>query len=108
MTKIQATIKELETRIAKTERELETLKIAAETLRKLDDGAAAPVKTPPAPKKRGISRAGRARIAAAQKARWAKIKAAKGAAKPKAKRVASGAKAKRAAKTPPTDAMPKA
>ena len=35
----------------------------------------------PAPKKKGgMSAAGKARIAAAQKARWAKVKAAKGAA----------------------------
>ena len=34
-------------------------------------------------KKRGMSAAGRARIVAAQKARWAKIKAAKGGAKAK-------------------------
>jgi hypothetical protein len=41
-------------------------------------GASAPV-SDKAPKKKGkMSAAGRAKIAAAQKARWAKIKAAKG------------------------------
>ena len=39
-----------------------------------------------APKKRGMSAAGRAAVAAAQKARWAKIKKAKPAAKAPAKR----------------------
>lgn len=47
----------------------------------------APASTPvKARKKRGMSAAGRARVAAAQKARWAKIKAAKPAAKAPAKR----------------------
>jgi hypothetical protein len=39
-----------------------------------------------APKKRGMSAAGRAAVAAAQKARWAKIKGAKPAAKAPAKK----------------------
>jgi hypothetical protein len=39
-----------------------------------------------APKKPGMSAAGRARVAAAQKARWAKIKGAKSAVKAPAKR----------------------
>jgi len=42
--------------------------------------AASAAKTPaakPVKKKRGMSAAGRARVAAAQRARWAKIKAAK-------------------------------
>jgi hypothetical protein len=39
-----------------------------------------------APKKPGMSAAGRARVAAAQKARWAKIKGAKSAVKVPAKR----------------------
>jgi len=37
-------------------------------------------------KKRGMSAAGRARIIAAQKARWAKVHAAKGGPKPKRKK----------------------
>jgi len=45
----------------------------------------------PGRKKRGLSAAGRARIAAAQKARWAKLRGGvpKAAGKPKAKRVLS-------------------
>lgn len=39
--------------------------------------ATAPAPARPAPKKRGMSAAGRARVAAAQRERWAKIKAAK-------------------------------
>ena len=66
-------------------------------------GGAKPAATPavaaakPAPKKGGMSAAGRARIVAAQKARWAKIKAAKGApaAKP-AKKFTMSAAAKAA------------
>lgn len=48
---------------------------------------AKPASTPTtrAPKKTGMSAAGRAKVAAAQKARWAKIKAAKPAVKPAAK-----------------------
>jgi hypothetical protein len=49
-----------------------------------------------APKKRKMSRAGRAKIAAAQKARWAKVKGAKPAAKAPAKKrkMSAAAKAK--------------
>jgi len=49
-----------------------------------------------APKKRKMSRAGRAKIAAAQKARWAKVKGAKSAAKAPAKKrkMSAAAKAK--------------
>jgi hypothetical protein len=47
-----------------------------------------------APKKGGMSAAGRARVAAAQKARWAKIKAAKPAAKAPAKKRTMSAAAK--------------
>jgi len=49
-------------------------------------GSASKVESAPAVvtrKKRGMSAAGRARIVAAQKARWAKIKSAKGGAKSK-------------------------
>src|ERR1039457_6545621 len=47
----------------------------------------APASTPAkARKKRGMSVAGRARVAAAQRARWAKIKKRKPAPKPPAKR----------------------
>jgi hypothetical protein len=44
-----------------------------------------------APKKRGMSAAGRAAVAAAQKARWAKIKEAKPAKAPAKKRTMSAA-----------------
>jgi hypothetical protein len=47
-----------------------------------------------ASKKRGMSAAGRARVAAAQKARWAKIKKAKPAAKAPAKKRTMSAAAK--------------
>ena len=40
-------------------------------------GIPSPFKAPKGVKKKGMSAAGRARIAAAQKARWAKVKAAK-------------------------------
>lgn len=43
--------------------------------------AAAAATAPVAKKKKGMSAAGRARIAAAQRARWAKVKAAKAAKK---------------------------
>ena len=66
------------------------IKEQIETLQKqFDDQFGGP--TPPAPprvaRKRGMSAAGRARIAAAQRARWAKQKKAQGvAAKPAKKR----------------------
>jgi hypothetical protein len=41
---------------------------------------------PGRPRKFGMSAAGRARIAAAQRARWAKVNAAKGSAAPKSKK----------------------
>jgi hypothetical protein len=50
----------------------------------LDGSVSAPAKTPK--KKGGMSAAGRAKIAAAQRARWAKVKAAKPAAKAPAKK----------------------
>jgi len=48
--------------------------------------ASVSAKVPKKRKKRGMSAAGRAAVAAAQKARWAKIKAAKPAAKAPAKK----------------------
>jgi phosphoribosyl-dephospho-CoA transferase len=57
-------------------------------------GAPGPVSAN-APKRRKMSRAGRARIAAAQKARWAKVKGAKPAKAPAKKRkMSAAAKAK--------------
>jgi len=55
-------------------------------------GAAVPVAAKAPKKKGGMSAAGRAKVAAAQKARWAKIKAAKPATKaPTKKRTMSAA-----------------
>jgi hypothetical protein len=48
-------------------------------------GASAPVAAKTPKKKGGMSAAGRAKVAAAQKARWAKIKSAKPAVKPAVK-----------------------
>jgi hypothetical protein len=65
------------------------------------ESKAAPTAAKPAKKKGGMSAAGRARVAAAQKARWAKINAAKGkvvapkiAAKPAKKKFTMSAAAK--------------
>src|ERR1039458_5050684 len=63
-------------RAADLKEEIETLNNELASI--LGAPASVSVKTP---KKRGMSAAGRARIAAAQKARWAKIKGAKPAAK---------------------------
>lgn len=73
----------LKEQIAKLEKELNAL-----------FGSSAPVKTSAKPvrKKGKMSAAGRARIVAAQKARWAKIKGTK--AKPAAKTVSKPAKRK--------------
>jgi hypothetical protein len=49
------------------------------------------------PTRRGMSAAGRARVAAAAKVRWARIRAAKGAAAPKRRTMSAAAKAKIAA-----------
>jgi len=47
-----------------------------------------------APRKRKMSAAGRARVAAAQKARWAKVKAAKPAKPAKKRKMSAAARAK--------------
>ncbi len=60
-------------------------------------GASTPVVVKPAAKKGGMSAAGKARIAAAQKLRWAKVKAAKAksvVAKPAKKKFTMSAAAK--------------
>ena len=49
-------------------------------------GASAPAAAPTVPKKRGMSAAGRARVAAAQRARWAKQKKAAAVSAKPAKR----------------------
>ena len=51
------------------------------------ESKAAPVKTAKPAKKGGMSAAGRAKVAAAQKARWAKINAAKAKTVPQAAKV---------------------
>jgi hypothetical protein len=53
----------------------------------------APASVPAKEKKKGMSRAGRAKIAAAQKARWAKVKTVK-PAKAKKRKMSAAAKAK--------------
>lgn len=69
----------LKERIEALEKELTNLLDAAvSTVSTLVNG--------PAKKKRGMSAAGRARIIAAQKARWARVHAANGGAKPKRKK----------------------
>lgn len=70
---------DLQEKIAKLEKELAAI-IGSES-------KAAPV-SKPAKKKGGMSAAGKARIAAAQKLRWAKVKAEKSAPKTAAKPVA--------------------
>ena len=57
-------------------------------------GASAPASAKAPKKKGGMSAAGRAKVAAAQKARWAKIKAAKPAVKAPAKKRTMSAAAK--------------
>lgn len=53
-------------------------------------GGSAPASPTQTPKKRRMSRAGRAAIAAGARARWAKIKGTKSATKPKRKMSAAG------------------
>ena len=61
----------------------EKIAVLEKQLAQLEGTKAAPAPaSKPAGKKGGMSAAGRARVAAAQKARWAKIKAAKSKAKP--------------------------
>jgi hypothetical protein len=59
------------------------------------NGTPSPFNAPKPSKKKGMSAAGRARIAAAQKARWAKVKAAKPAKAVKPAQVTKPAKIKR-------------
>jgi hypothetical protein len=64
-------IHQLETQRSQAERELEKLNLAIEALTAIEGTPALPVH-----RKRKFSKAGLARIAAAQRKRWAKIKAA--------------------------------
>lgn len=72
-------------------------------------GTAKPAAAPAAPKQRTISKAGRARIAAAQRARWAAQKKEQAAPKPKKRQLsAAGLKAIREATKKRWDAYRKA
>jgi len=75
MSAINRTIKQLEAQRTSLEKEIVKLDTAVKVLKSLSPGTA-PAPTPPV-KTRKISKAGIARIRAAQKARWAKIKAQK-------------------------------
>jgi hypothetical protein len=84
---------DLKEKITSLEKELATI------LSGSGSGIPSPFKAPKGATKKGMSAAGRARIAAAQKARWAKVKAAKpakaaGKAPAKKKVMSTAAKAK--------------
>jgi len=79
---------DLQEKIAKLEKELAAI-LGSET-------QTAPI-SKPAKKKGGMSAAGKARIAAAQKKRWAKVKASKTAAKSSAPKLAKKARKKMSA-----------
>ena len=75
MSTVKQVIAELESQRAKAQQEIARLDTAIGALQGLSDSPAA--KPGPKPgKKRGMSAAGRARIAAAQRARWARQKGA--------------------------------
>ena len=85
MSTINETIKQLESQRSTAEKEVAALTAAINALTGLSTGATPTIATPVATaKKPTMSAAGRARLAAAQKARWAKINAGKTAAKPAA------------------------
>ncbi|MGA7568295.1 MAG: hypothetical protein WBW53_19740 [Terriglobales bacterium] len=75
-TLIQSVVKQLQQERARLEGELHRVTVALTTFGKvyMQGSKRAPAK---APKKRVISAAGRKRIAAAQRARWAKVRAGK-------------------------------
>jgi hypothetical protein len=74
MSAITQTIRQLQVRRNQTQRELEKLSLAIKALEQLEGNTVA---TGTAKPKRKMSLAARRRIAAFQKARWAKLKAAK-------------------------------
>lgn len=74
MSTVKQTIRELHIQRNRAHQELEKMSLAIKALESLGGRVTATRDTKP---KRKISAAGRARIAAAQKARWAKIKAQK-------------------------------
>jgi len=72
----------------------EKIEALEKELSQLLGSTAKPIAAKAPKKKGGMSAAGKARIVAAQKARWAKIKAAKPAAKPAKKKFTMSAAAK--------------
>jgi hypothetical protein len=72
----------------------EKIEVLEKELSQLLGSTAKPIAAKAPKKKGGMSAAGKARIVAAQKARWAKIKAAKPAAKPEKKKFTMSAAAK--------------
>ena len=95
MSTINETIIQLETQRARAEQEAGALTQAISALTALGTGSApkaAPIAAAAKPAKKGaMSVAGRARIVAEQKKRWAKIMAGKPGAKKVAKRAVKGA-----------------
>jgi hypothetical protein len=75
MSAITQTIRQLQVRRNQTQRELEKLSLAIKALEQLEGNSVAATGT--AKPKRKMSLAARRKIAAFQKARWAKLKAAK-------------------------------
>lgn len=101
MSTINETIKQLEAARVRAAQEVAALTSAISALVALGSGTApksAPVVAAKPARKAKISAAGRARIVAAQKKRWAKIKAGKPASKPAAAKSAVKAAAKPAKK----------
>ena len=74
MSAITQTIRQLEDQRKRAQRELEKLSLAIKALEQLEGNISA---TETVKRKRKMSLAARRRISAFQKARWAKIKAAK-------------------------------
>lgn len=75
MSDIKQVVRQLQSQRRRTEQELEKLKLAIKALTSLDGSASGNMTTKRKPK---FSAAARARIAAAQRARWAKLRKAKG------------------------------
>ena len=74
MSAITQTIRQLQARRTQTQRELEKLSLAIKALEQLGGDSTGPEQSQP---KRKMSLASRRKISAFQKARWAKVKAAK-------------------------------
>ena len=74
MSALNQTIRQLQDRKTRAQQEIEKLNLAINALRQLDGNAIASTTANP---KRTLSVAARRKIAAAQKARWAKIRAGK-------------------------------